>query len=691
MYKEKQEAGYGNNPLLMPWKGPFGGLPAFDQVKVVDFKPAFAIAMRENLEEIARVANNQKEPNFQNTIIGFERAGRTLSRVRTYYDVWSAGMNSPEFEKVEEEMEPLLAAHKDRIYQNEALFQRIKAVYKSAEYKKLTPEQQRLTWRIYTNFEFFGANLNENDKKTVGDINAKLAGLYSKFNQNQMADEKEKMVEITNSADLDGLPQELKDAAKDAAIARKKPQSWLILNTRSSVDPFLAFAHNRSMREKVWRMFTNRGDNGDANDNNGLIPQILILRAQRANLFGYETHAHWRLTNTMAKTPQNAMNLMEAVWKPAVMMVHKEVTDMQAIANEEGNNIKIEPWDYRYYAEKVRKAKFDLDQNELKPYLQMEKLREGMFWVAGKLFGLEFKQLEKIAVFHPDVRVFQVNRIADGKPIGLWYFDPFARPGKRSGAWMNAYREQYRMDGKETLTIVSNNSNFIKGKPGEPVLISWDDAETLFHEFGHALHGLCSNVTYPTLSGTNVSQDYVEFPSQVLERWLSTPEVLNNYALHFQTGKPMPAELVEKIHKAAKFNQGFTSVEAIAAALVDMKLHLMGGAMIDPDAFERNTLTDLGMPKEIVMRHRLPHFGHIFSSDEYSAGYYSYLWSDVLSSDAWAAFTEAKGPYDPFMAKKLLEHVFSVGNTVDPAEGYRQFRGRDPQTDALMIDRGFKD
>lgn len=691
MYKEKMEASYGDNPLLKPWKGPYGGLPAFDKLRVADLKPALEMAMKENLEEIDRLVNNKKEPDFNNTILGLERCGRTLARVRTYYDICSANLNSPEFEKVEEIMEPLLAAHKDKITQNEALFQRIKSVYQSPTFKKLEPEQQRLTWRIYQNFVFMGANLNTVQKSEVTHINSQLAGLYSKFSQNQLADEKSHFVEITNPTDLDGLPEELKEAARSAAIARNKPLSWLILNTRSSVDPFLSFAHNRELREKVWKMFINRGDNGDEYDNNSLISEILLLRAKRAQLFGFQTHAHWRLSNTMAKTPENAMKLMEEVWKPAVMLVHKEVADMQKIADQEGKGVRIEPWDYRYYAEKVRKAKFDLDQNEIKPYLQLEKLKEGMFWVAGKLFGLSFKELKGIPVFHPDVQVYAVSKKENGKDIGLWYFDPFARSGKRSGAWMNAYREQYRMDGKEVLTIVSNNSNFIKGKPGEPVLISWDDAETLFHEFGHALHGLCSNVSYPTLSGTNVSQDYVEFPSQVLERWLATPEVLNIYALHFQTGKPMPAELVEKIHKASKFNQGFNSVEAISAALVDMKLHLMGEQQIDSDAFEKNTLKDLGMPKEIVMRHRLPHFGHIFSSDEYSAGYYSYLWSDVLSSDAWSGFTEAKGAYDPNMAKRLFDHVFSVGNTIDPADGYRLFRGRDPQTDALMMDRGFKD
>jgi peptidyl-dipeptidase Dcp len=381
------------------------------------------------------------------------------------------------------------------------------------------------------------------------------------------------------------------------------------------------------------------------------------------------------------------MELLEAVWKPAVARVHEEVADMQAVADKEGAKITIEPWDYRYYAEKVRKAKYDLDQNEVKPYLQLEKMREGMFWVAGELFGFKFEPVSGVPVYHPDMRVFKVTG-ADGKHVGLWYFDPYARQGKESGAWMNAYRNQERFEG-EVPTIVSNNTNFVKGTPGEPILISWTDATTLFHEFGHALHGLSSNVTYPSLSGTAVARDYVEFPSQILERWLSTPEVLNRFALHYQTGKPIPAELVQKIEKAAQFNQGFATVEYLASALIDLKLHLAGDATIDPKAFERDTLAALGMPKQIVMRHRTPHFGHVFSGDGYSAGYYSYLWSDTLSADAYEAFTEAGGPYDKAVARRLIQHVFSVGNTVDPVEGYRAFRGKDPGIAALMRRRGF--
>jgi peptidyl-dipeptidase Dcp len=450
---------------------------------------------------------------------------------------------------------------------------------------------------------------------------------------------------------------------------------------------FLTYSDRRDLREKVWTTFYSRGDHGDAKDNNQIITEILKLRAERARLLGYQTHAHWRLENTMARTPERAMQLMEAVWKPAVARVREEVADMQAVADKEGAKIKIEPWDYRYYAEKVRKAKYDLDQNEVKPYLQLEKLREGMFWVAGQLFGFQFSPVTDVPVYHPDVRVYKVTDPA-GKQVGLWYFDPYARPGKQSGAWMNAYRSQERFE-KDITTIVSNNTNFVKGKPGEPILISWDDATALFHEFGHALHGLSSNVTYPSLAGTAVPRDYVEFPSQLLEHWLSTPEVLNKFALHYQTGQPMPAALLEKIQKASRFNQGFSTVEYLASALVDMKLHLAGDQTIDPDKFEKDTLAALGMPSEIVMRHRTPQFGHVFSGDGYSAGYYSYIWSDTLSADAWEAFTAGGGAYDKAVAKRLRDDIFSIGNTVDPAEAYKKFRGREPGIAALMRKRGF--
>jgi peptidyl-dipeptidase Dcp len=677
-----------NNPLLAKWEGPYGGIPPFDRVQISLFKPALEAAMAERLAEIDKITSDPASPDFENTIAALERSGRTLNRVTTLYGVWGATMSSPEYQVVEREMAPRLASFLDQVFQNEALFKRIDAVYNSPAKAKLNAEQQRLTWLYYTNFVRAGARLSADAKKRLSQINQQLAGLYTRFSQNVLAEETDQFLVLKSEDELAGLPQSLRDAAAAAAETKKQPGTWVIMNTRSSIDPFLTYSDRRDLREKAWRMFINRGDNGGEHDNNAIITEILQLRAERAKLLGYPTHAHWRLENAMAKTPEKAMELMEAVWKPAVARVHEEVADMQALADKEGAKIKIEPWDYRYYMEKVRKAKYDLDQNEIKPYLQLEKLREGIFWVAGELFNFNFTPVTNVPVDHHEVRVWEVTDKTSKKHIGLWYFDPYARAGKRSGAWMNAYRTQERVNG-EITTIVSNNSNFVKGKPGEPVLISWDDASTMFHEFGHALHGLSSNVTYPLLSGTQVARDYVEFPSQLLEHWLSTPEVLQRFALHYQTGKPIPQELVDKIKRSATFNQGFATVEYLSAALVDMKLHLAGDRKIDPDAFERETLAQLGMPKEIVMRHRTPQFLHVFSSDGYSAGYYSYLWSDVLTADAFGAFVEGKGPYDRAVAERLRKYVFSVGNTIDPAEGYRGFRGRDPKIDALMKKRGF--
>ncbi|ATB26614.1 M3 family metallopeptidase [Melittangium boletus] len=675
-------------PLLAPWTGPYGGVPPFDRVQAAQFKPALEAAIEEYRRELAAIAQNPEAPTFENTLAAFEDAGRRYEDVGTLYGIWSSSLNGPEFQPIERELAPRFAAVSDEVFQNEKLFQRIEAVYQSPDKAKLTPEQQRLVWHHYTRFVRSGARLDAEAKKRLVDINQRLASLYTAFSQNVLADEEGDVVLLSSEAELDGLPESVRAGAAAAAEARGLQGQWAITNTRSSMEPFLTYSRRRELREKVWRHYINRGDNGGAHDNNALITEILQLRAERAKLLGYATHAHWRLENSMARTPEQALSLLEAVWTPAVARVREEVADMQAIADREGAKLTLEPWDYRYYAEKVRKAKYDLDENEVKPYLQLEKLREGMFWVAGELFGFSFTPINDVPVYHPDVRVWQVKDRASGEHVGLWYFDPYARPGKRSGAWMNAYRSQERFRG-EVSTIVSNNANFVKGKPGEPVLISWSDAETLFHEFGHALHGLSSRVQYPGLSGTAVVRDYVEFPSQLLEHWLSTPQVLNTYALHAQTGKPIPSALIAKIEKAATFNQGFGTVEYLASALIDMKLHLAGAQQIDPDAFERDTLKTLGMPREIVMRHRTPQFGHVFAGDGYSAGYYSYLWSDTLTADAFEAFTEAQGPYDRNVAERLRQHVFAKGNTVDPAEGYRAFRGRDAGIDALMRKRGF--
>ncbi len=672
--------------LLKPWAGPYGGVPPWNIVQPESLTPAFDDAIAESKAEIEKIANNPEAPNFKNTIVALEDSGRTLQRLMTLFDVHASNLNVGPMPDVERAIAPKLAEFDDWVTQHEKLFQRVASVYKSDEFKKLAPVEQRLVDHIYKEFVREGAQLSETDKKRLSQFNLRLATLFTDFSQNVLEEEKNFVTYIEKKEDLAGLPESIISAMAAAAKERGKPNMWAVTNTRSSMEPFLTYSSNRPLREKVWKTYYSRGDNGNEHDNKGIIAEILSLRAARAKLLGYKTHAHWRLEPQMAKTPEAAMELMLKVWSKAVQRVKEEVADMQKLADKLDPGTKIEPWDYRYYAEKVRKERYDLDLNEVKPYLQMEKLREAMMWAAGKLYGFQFKQTFDVPVFHPDVRVWEVND-RDGKLVGLWYFDPYAREGKRSGAWMNAYRDQENIDTPIT-TIVSNNSNFIKGAEGEAVLISWDDAVTMFHEFGHALHGLNSKVKYPTQSGTNVARDYVEFPSQLNEHWLTTPEVLNQFAVHYKTGKPMPKELLDKIKKAATFNTGFSTVEFLASALMDMKLHLAGDAKIDPAAFERKTLEELGMPKEIVMRHRTPHFSHIFADDGYSAGYYSYLWSDALTADAAELFDQ-KGYYDPETAKKLHDYIMSVGDTIDPAEGFRKFRGRDVDTGALLRKRGF--
>ncbi len=679
-----------DSPLLKSWTGPHGGVPPWNLVRSEEFVTAFDAAIDQANADIKVITDNSEKPSFENTIVAMERAGRTLSRLEAIFFVYASNLNVGPIQDIEKVIVPKLSEHEDSIYQNKELFARISAVYESPAMKNGSFDlaQRRLVDDTYKTFLRKGAKLSRSDKAKLSQMNTRLARLFTDFSQNVLADEKGYVTWIKDKSELGGLPDSVIAAMSNAAKDRdNKGGDWAITNTRSSMDPFLTYSSNRPLREKVWRNYYSRGDNGDKYDNNKIIAEILKIRAARAKLLGYETHAHWRMEPTMAKKPEAAMDLMMKVWPKALARVREEVADMQAIADEEGAKIKIEPWDYRYYAEKVRKAKYDLDFNEVKPYLQLDKLREAMMWAATQLYGLNFKQLSGIPVFHPDVTVWEVTD-ADGQHVGLWYLDPYAREGKRSGAWMTDYRAQENM-GKPITTIVSNNSNFIKGADGEAVLISWDDAVTLFHEFGHALHGLLSKVNYRSQSGTSVARDYVEFPSQINEHWLETPEILNQFAIHHKTGEAIPEALLEKIKKASTFNQGFDTVEYLASALMDMKLHLAGSDDIDPDAFERETLAEMGMPSELPMRHRTPHFMHIFSSDSYSAGYYSYLWADALTADAAERFVEAGSFYDKDVAKSLHDNVMSIGDTIDPAEGFRKFRGRDVDTSALLRKRGF--
>lgn len=667
------------NPLLAPWTGPYGGVPPWDKVKPELFPAAFEAALAERKQDYDRIANNPAKPTFANTFVPMQNAGQTLNRVMTLFGVMTGNMNTPAYQALDREWSPKLSKASDEITFNPKLFARIEAIYKARDTSGLDAQQKRLVTRTYDSFVRQGAKLTPAQKEELSAFNQNLAINFSGFSQRLLADEGTAII-VTDEARLAGLPDSVK-----AAAAERGQQGWAIVNTRSAVDPVLTFATDRALREQVWRAFTKRGDNGDVNDTKATIARIVRLRANRAHLLGFKTHADWRMQDTMAKTPAAAMDLMMRVWPAAKARVAEEVRDMQAIADKEGAKITIEPWDYRFYQEKVRKSRYDLDQAELKPYFELNNIIQGSLYAANRLYGLEFKEITgTVPVFEPNMRVWHVTR--NGKEVGLFYRDDFARTGKRSGAWANTYRGQRNLPPVQNV-LSSNNNNFAKGAKGEPVLISLDDAETLFHEFGHAIHAMLQNVTYPGLAGT--PRDFVEYPSQVNEHWLLTRDVLDKYARHYKTGQPMPQALLDKIKASETFNQGFATTEYLSSAIVDMKLHTIPDGIVDPAAFEATTLREIGMPKELVMRHRLPQFNHLFSSDSYSAGYYSYLWSETMDADTFAAFEEAGSPWDKATADRFARILLSTGNETDRAEAYRAFRGRDPDVNALLKQRGF--
>ncbi|WP_405572035.1 M3 family metallopeptidase [Winogradskyella sp. Asnod2-B02-A] len=686
--KQTPQTAMSDNVLIQKWTGPYEGVPAFDKMSVDDIKSALEEAMKLNLEEIEAIANNPEVATFENTIVAMESAGKPLKRVFAYYGIMGSNVSTPEFRAIQSELAPKLSDFRSQISQNEKLFQRIKTVYDASQKTSLEPQAQRVVDLTYKQFEMNGANLDAEKKKRYAEINKELSTLYTDFANNVLHDE-ENYITYLNEDQLGGLADGFIKSAAKIATDKGEDGKYAITNTRSSIDPFLTYSTERELRKQVWTNYYSRGDNGDNFDNNEIIAEILRLRKERVGLMGYKNFAEWRLQDRMAKTPENAMDLMMAVWPAATARVKEEVADMQTVANDLGDKITIEPWDYRYYAEKVRKKKYDLDSDEVKQYLQLDKLTEAMFFTAGELFNYKFTPVAEgsVPVFHEDVKVWEVTDKNSGKNIGLWYLDPYARQGKRSGAWATTYRSSDSFEGK-TNVLASNNSNFVKPAPGEAVLISWDDATTFFHEFGHALHFFSADVKYPTLNGG--VRDYTEFQSQLLERWLSTDKVINQFLVHYKTGEPIPASLVEKIKKASTFNQGFGTTEYLASALIDMKLHLADPTDIDIDKFERETLDELGMPKELPMRHRTPQFGHVFSGEGYATAYYGYMWADVLTSDASEAFREAQGGfYDKEVADKLVKYLFAPRNAMDPAEAYRKFRGRDAKIEALMKDRGF--
>lgn len=680
--KETKSGQMAEPALLNEWTGPYDGVPPWDKVKVSEFPAAFQAAMKASKDEFEAMLEKPEAITFENTITASELSGEKIGRLFSIWGVHSSNLSNPEVRKIQAEWEPKVSAFFSELTLDARYFQRVKYLYDQRANLGLDAKQMRLLERTYDGLVRNGALLDASKKAQVISIETELSKKFSAFSEKVLADE-ETYILINDQNDLAGLPESF-IAAMQAAAKSKGKTGWAVVNTRSAVQPFLENSTRRDLREKVWRAFTKRGDNKNANDTNATIAEILKLRQQRAEILGFPTHAHYRMADTMAKDPNKAMDLMMKVWPAAVARVKEEVADMQAIAN--ADNITIEPWDYRFYAEKVRKAKYDLDQEAIKPYFQLDNMVAAMFDAAGKLYGMSFTEnTGTVPVFEPKVRTFEVKR--DGKVIGLFYLDNFARAGKRSGAWMTTYRSQHKLGGKNDIVLASNNNNFVPGADGVPTLISIDDASTLFHEFGHAIHYLNYDITWPGLGGT--PRDFVEYPSQVNENWLLTPYVLNTYAKHYKTGEPIPAALVEKIRASDTFNQGFSTVEYLSSAILDMKLHNRSEPVSDPAAFERDTLAEIGMPKEMVMRHRLPQFNHLFADDGYSAGYYSYLWSETMDADTWAAFTEKGDVWDKETAERFRSMLLATGNETDRIEAYRAFRGRDPDVKYIMKKRGF--
>ncbi len=666
--------------LLAPFSGPYWGVPPFDRVEPGAFPARLREAIEAQRVELAAIVADPAPPTFSNTIVAFEDSGRALRRVGALLGVYTSTMADATVQAVETEVMPMLAAFGDEVTQDAGLYARVAAVYAGREGLGLSVEEGRLLELVYRGFVRRGAGLERAAQVRLAEINQRLAARFTTFTQNLLADESVRFLHITDEAALAGLSAAFVAGARAEAAARELA-GWVVSNTRSSAEPFLTYATRRDLREQVFAMWASRGEHDGPHDNRPIVTEILALRAERARILGYASHAHWIIDDNMARTPEVARALLLRVWPAAVARVRVEVADMEALAGH-----PIAPHDYRYYAEQVRKQRYDLDEAELSPFLDAERLREGMFWAAERLHGLRFAPISDVPVYHPDVRVWRVER--DGQHVGLWYFDPYARAGKRSGAWMSEYRTQETF-ATPTAPIVSNNANFVRGQPGAPVLVSWDDAVTMFHEFGHALHGLSSVVRFPSLAGTNTKRDFVELPSQLNERWLLTNELLERFARHHETGAPMPAALVQKITRARDFNQGWKTVEYLLAAFYDLDVHSLPEAPADPIAFERDTRAALGAPAEVIARHRPPHFAHVFADDGYSAGYYSYLWADALTADAAEAFIEAGGFYDAATAKRYLEHILAVGDSIAPDEAFRRFRGRDVDPDALMRQRGF--
>lgn len=675
------------NPFFTEWKTPFQ-TPPFDQIKEDHYLPAFEEGMKQQQQEIAAIVANTAPPTFENTVVALDNSGALLTKVsNVFYNMTSANTNDS-LQSIAKRLAPMLSKHQDDILLNEKLFQKIKAVYQQKDQLGLDAEQNMLLEKYYKDFVRGGADLNDAQKAQLRQINEELSVLSLQFGDNVLKEDNTFELVIEQEADLAGLPDNVKTAAAEAAKERGKAGKWVFTLHKPSLIPFLQYSEKRELREKMFKAYINRGDNNNESDNKKILARIAALRVRKANLLGYKTHADFVLEENMAKTPVAVYNLLNKLWTPALAMARKEADELQSMIYADGHNFKLAPWDWWFYAEKVKKAKYDLDEEMLRPYFKLENVIDGVFMVANRLYGITFNERKDIPTYHPDVKVFEVKE-ADGSHVAILFVDYFPRASKRGGAWMSEYRQQFKLDGRMITPVICNVGNFSKPTADKPSLLSFEEVSTLFHEFGHALHGLLSNCTYQRLAGTNVARDFVELPSQIMENWASEPAVLKMYAKHFETGEAIPDELIEKIKNSSKFNQGFATVEYLAAAFLDMDWHTLTDTVeVDPIAFETQSLNRIGLIPEIVVRYRSPYFRHIFAGG-YSAGYYSYIWAEVLDADAFQAFKETS-IFDQERAKAFRENILARGGTEDPMVLYRRFRGAEPTIDALLEKRGLK-
>lgn len=673
------------NPLTETWSTPFEA-PPFGTIAPGDFRPAFEAALAADRADIQAITANPDGPTFENTILALERAGRLLDRVSGVFFNLTGAHTSDALKAIERDMAPIMARHGNEIFLDDDLFRRIDTLAGAKASLGLDAEQERLLDRYHRMFRRRGAGLPQESRDRLAAIGERLAVLGTRFGQNVLADEQSYTLALGAEEDLAGLPDFLREAAAEAAEERGIAGRVITLS-RSSIEPFLQYSTRRDLREAAYRAWIARGAGGGETDNRAIVAETVKLRAERAALLGFPSFAHFRLADTMAKTPEAALGLLRAVWSPARALALREAADLQDLADRDGAGIRLAAWDWRFYAERLRRERYAFDEAALKPYLSLGGIIEAAFACAHELFGLSFTERHDIPVYHPDVRTWEVAG-RDGAPVGLFYGDYFGRSSKRSGAWMSGFRSQRRLDG-EVRPIIVNVMNFARGGEDDATLLSFDDARTLFHEFGHALHGLMSQVTYASLAGTSVARDFVEFPSQLYEHWLEQPAILSRFAKHYRTGEAMPADLIERLLATRKFNQGFGTVEYVSSALVDLDFHLLPSADdLDVMAFQEASLNALGMPPGMGMRHRTPHFTHVFSGEGYSAAYYSYMWSEVLDADGFAAFTEAGDIFDRDTARRLEQYVYAAGDLRDPEEAYIAFRGRLPSPDALLEQRG---